>query len=424
MTFRVLHTSDWHLGQNFYGKSRIHEHQAFIEWLLEQVTAQSIDVVIIAGDIFDTGTPPSYARELYFDFIVRLNQLHCQLIVVAGNHDSVAMLGESKTVLATLGCHVVPQALAMDQQVEQIVHVTNKNNEQAVICAMPFIRPRDVLASVAGQSAKEKQQQLQQAISEHYQSLADCAKARFGDDCPMIATGHLTTVGVSCTESVRDIYIGTLEAFPASQFPEFDYIALGHIHQSQRVAKTDHIRYCGSPIALSFDEWQQQKVVHIADFSRGKLSQVTELAIPCFQPLAMVKTEVDELESAIDKVLSLYGSTLKQEQKLWLDIELSNGDYLNDLSQRVDEVTQHYPVEVLLIRRAKQQKLQGLIEQENTTLSELSYHEVFATRLAQEDWSDEQALARKQRLTSLFESIADQALNPVTDEDSNEQASS
>ena len=95
MTFRILHTSDWHLGQNFYGKSRANEHQRFLNWLLEQVNEHDIDAVIVAGDIFDTGTPPSYAREMYFDFVVNMHEKNCQLIILAGNHDSVAMLGES-----------------------------------------------------------------------------------------------------------------------------------------------------------------------------------------------------------------------------------------------------------------------------------------------------------------------------------------
>ena len=106
MTFRILHTSDWHLGQNFYGKSRVNEHQQFLNWLLDQVNNHDIDAVIVAGDIFDTGTPPSYAREMYFDFVVNMHEKNCQLIILAGNHDSVAMLGESKQLLSHITCPV------------------------------------------------------------------------------------------------------------------------------------------------------------------------------------------------------------------------------------------------------------------------------------------------------------------------------
>ena len=104
---KILHTSDWHLGQNFFTKSRKNEHQAFIHWLLELIKAQQIDAVIIAGDIFDTGTPPSYAREMYNQFVVKLSQLGTTLIVLGGNHDSVSMLNESKDLLACLNTHVI-----------------------------------------------------------------------------------------------------------------------------------------------------------------------------------------------------------------------------------------------------------------------------------------------------------------------------
>lgn len=92
---RILHTSDWHLGQNFYSKSRAAEHQAFLDWLLETAQSHQVDAIIVAGDIFDTGSPPSYARELYNRFVVNLQQTGCHLVVLAGNHDSVATLNES-----------------------------------------------------------------------------------------------------------------------------------------------------------------------------------------------------------------------------------------------------------------------------------------------------------------------------------------
>ncbi|MDP5189032.1 exonuclease subunit SbcD, partial [Rheinheimera baltica] len=85
---RILHTSDWHLGQNFMGRSRATEHKAFLRWLANEVTTRQIDAIVVAGDIFDTATPPSYAREIYNQFIVELQSSQCQLIILAGNHDA------------------------------------------------------------------------------------------------------------------------------------------------------------------------------------------------------------------------------------------------------------------------------------------------------------------------------------------------
>jgi len=412
MTFRILHTSDWHLGQHFYGKSRANEHQQFLTWLLKQVEEQQIDAVIVAGDIFDTGTPPSYAREMYFDFVVKMHACQCQLIILAGNHDSVAVLGEAKQLLSQLSCTVVPIAYSEKQDnSEQVFILKNSAGEDgAVLCAIPYIRPRDIITSVAGQSAGDKQLSLQQGIKNHYQQLFEQAENivhASKKSLPIIATGHLTTVGVTSSESVRDIYIGTLEAFPARDFPDVDYVALGHIHRSQKVAKTEHIRYCGSPIPLSFDEASQNKNVLIAEFENSQLKQVIEIVIPCFQPLAMVKTSLEHLSDDIEtlvKTTELNGNN----QKLWLDIEVNSAGYLQDLTPRITAIIENLPVEVLLVRRSKKSRQSMPNNQKKITLNELTLSDVFATRLAKENWPTEEEENRQQRLKQLFSNALEQ----------------
>jgi exonuclease SbcD len=201
---RILHTSDWHLGQHFMGKSRQAEHQSLIDWLLIQVDAHAVDAVLIAGDIFDTGSPPSYARELYSQLVVRLHGAGVALLLLGGNHDSVATLGESRAMLACLSTTVVA---AVDDAASQVVVLPlrgSKGEAGCIVCAVPFIRPRDVLLSQAGQSAEEKQQSMQAAIQAYYQSVHEAGRTRqtaltqeLGRVVPLIATGHLTTVGAS-----------------------------------------------------------------------------------------------------------------------------------------------------------------------------------------------------------------------------------
>src|SRR5690606_18360481 len=167
---RILHTSDWHLGQHFIGRSRAAEHQAFLLWLVSQVKALNIDAIIVAGDIFDTATPPSYARALYNHFIVELQSCQCQLIILGGNHDASAVLNESKTLLQHLNTHVF--ASSNSELNQQLLVLHNKQQQPAaLLCAVPFLRARDLLQSQAGQSATEKQSSLQQAIAQHYQQL-------------------------------------------------------------------------------------------------------------------------------------------------------------------------------------------------------------------------------------------------------------
>jgi len=425
---RIIHTSDWHLGQYFYGKSRANEHQQFLNWLLLQAKAHDINAIIVAGDIFDTATPPSYARQMYFNFIKELQPLDCQLIVLAGNHDSVSMLAESKELLGALSTRVIANVTDIADErnlAEQVFTIKNKHGTpQAVICAVPFIRPRDVITSKAGQSATDKSKSLQQAIVDHYQSLFAQAKklvTESGLELPIIATGHLTALGVTTSDSVRDIYIGTLEALPSNAFPPADYIALGHIHRAQKVGKTEHIRYCGSPIALSFDEAKQNKRVLMVDFEQNKLATITDLIVPCFQPLAMLKTSLENLTSDIEKVIVTLGTKAEEKTTLWLDIELSNAGLLSNLQPQIEAAIKDFPVEVLLVRREKQvrKNLLAQHQQDQGTLNELSLDEVFDSRLNQESWQEsdeqkhEQALARKKQLKTLFKQTVEQVLSKV-----------
>lgn len=408
---RLIHTSDWHLGQYFFTKSRAPEHQAFLHWLTEQVEQHQVDAVIVAGDIFDTGSPPSYARELYNHFVVDLQRTGCQLIVLAGNHDSVATLNESRELLSCLNTQVI--ATVGDSLTDQLLTLKQRDGQPgAVLCAIPFLRPRDLLASQAGQSGSEKQQALQQAIAEHYQALFQAAQARrdeIGLPLPIIATGHLTTVGVSSSDSVRDIYIGTLDAFPAQAFPAVDYVALGHIHRAQKVAKSEHIRYSGSPIPLSFDECGNEKSVYLLDFSADKLTAVTPLLVPRFQPMAIVKGTLAE----IDSQLQSYAED-PQQKTVWLDIEVATQDYLSDIQRRIQIITETLPVEVVLLRRSKEQRQHSLQQQEKETLQELSVEEVFARRLALEESED---APRQQRVQTLFSQLLAQVASGQSAED-------
>lgn len=396
---RILHTSDWHLGQHFMGKTRQAEHQAFCNWLLEQVREHAVDVLLIAGDVFDTGSPPSYAREQYYRLVVALRDAGCALVVLGGNHDSPAMLGESRSLLAQLGAQVVPGVGL--EPAEQVLLLHGRDGQPgAVLCAIPFIRPREVMASQAGQSAQDKQQLLQQAIAEHYQALHALAESRRGElglALPIIATGHLTTVGASASESVREIYVGSLEAFPTSAFPPADYIALGHIHRPQKVGGFDHIRYSGSPIALSFDEARQQKEVLLLEFGDTALRSVTPLPVPVFQPMASLRGSLKELAGAISEQ-ALHGTP---ERPVWLEVQVSTDDYLSDLQSRIGALCDGLPVEVLRIRRERGNAAASLVSEARETLDELSVEDVFARRLQQETLEDVDA----QRLLGLYRQV-------------------
>ena len=383
---RILHSSDWHLGQHFIGKSRADEHKALFGWLKQQIEVHQVDALIVAGDIFDTATPASYARELYHQLIVDLQPTGCQLVLLGGNHDSVAVLQEGKELLAFLHTRVVPGWLGAAESHLMVLN-TKQGQPGAILAALPFLRARELLQSQSGQQASDKQQQLQQAIADCYQQCfvkALALKAELGLELPLLATGHLTTVGASSSESVREIYIGSLDAFPASAFPDFDYIALGHIHQAQQVGGKANIRYSGSPIPLSFDEAKQQKSMVLLDLSRAEPA-IELLPIPCFQPLLSLKCTLPELHSLLQQPLA----QLEPEQKLWLELVLTGSDgYLSDLQTQVQQQLDGLPVELLKLRRARPAAVSALTAEQQESLHEMTPDLVLQRRFESEDLSD------------------------------------
>jgi len=216
---------------------------------------------------------------------------------------------------------------------------------------------------------------------------------------PIIATGHLTAMGVQQSDSVRDIYVGNLDGFAADGFPDADYIALGHIHRPQVVAKREYIRYCGSPIPLSFDELKSQKQVCVVEFVEGERT-ISQLPVPTFQPLAEIKGDLSEIESQLNQYVGL-----DSEQSVWLSIEVQAQDYLSDLQERMRALTEGLNVEVLQLRRARERRNQALEQESAETLSELSPMDVFSKRIALEEFETDSEKARLERMTVKFKQV-------------------
>ena len=272
----ILHTSDWHLGRRLYGQMRYDEFQAFLDWLTETIEAQKVDVLIVAGDIFDTMTPSNRAQALYYEFLGRVSKSCCQhIVIVAGNHDSPTFLDAPSNVLKFLNVHVIGTACE-NLEDEVLTLSDNEGNPYCIVTAVPYLRDRDVRSSTAGESSEDKDSKVVAGIKRHYDSVADIAKAKQNEiskqlnrHIPIIATGHLFASGGRTTDDdgVRNLYVGSLGKISADMFADdFDYVALGHLHVPQRVGGCEHIRYSGSPIAMGFGEASQQKQVLLVEF--------------------------------------------------------------------------------------------------------------------------------------------------------------
>ncbi len=321
---KILHTSDWHIGLKLYNYEIENEHKLFFDWLIETIQEHKIDVLIIAGDIFDTAYPSNSSLQLYYKTLYRIKNTNCKdIIIIGGNHDSVSTLNAPKQILEYLNIHVVG---GISNNIEnEIIEIKNENNEPGlVVCAVPFLRDKDIRRSRAGESYEDKANALREGISKHYAKLAELINPYKEKQIPVFATGHLFMAGASVTDSERDIYIGNLAKISKSHFPEqFDYIALGHIHRPQIVAKTENIRYSGSPLPLSFSERKDYKQVVVIDIDKNNPINITPVKIPEIINLKKVKGTYNEVVTEL--------KVLDKELDYLVDIELFEEKYNPEL---------------------------------------------------------------------------------------------
>ena len=255
---RILHTADWHLGLRLYKKDLTQEHRLFFDWLINLIRERDIDVLLISGDIFDQGNPANEARVMYFSFLRDLIKYNCKVIITGGNHDSPGVLNAPKDILEMLNVHTIGN---VTEDISQMVIELHHNNQlKAVVCAIPFIREKDIYDFTVESIFENKVEQVRAGIKNIYSSIGDLVKDNY--QVPILAMGHLYAAGAELSDSERDIQVGNQSAINVEDFTDvFDYIALGHIHRPQFVAGQKHIRYSGSPIALSFSEKMDQKLV-------------------------------------------------------------------------------------------------------------------------------------------------------------------
>ena len=307
---KILHTSDWHLGRRLYGRLRYEEFEAFLQWLEDTISTQQVDILIVAGDIFDTMTPSNKAQALYYEFLGKVSKSCCQhVVIVAGNHDSPTFLDAPSNVLKFLNVHVIGTACD-DLDDEVLVLGDDNNNPHCIIAAVPYLRDRDVRSSSAGESADSKDANVIKGIRAHYDEVASIAKGQQAElikihqrHIPIIATGHLFAANGKTTDDdgVRELYVGSLGKISADMFDEgFDYVALGHLHVPQRVGGRDSIRYSGSPIAMGFGEARQQKQVLLIQFGAID-NEILELETTSDNAVPQLSSTITKVERSVEK---------------------------------------------------------------------------------------------------------------------------
>jgi exonuclease SbcD len=375
---KLIHTSDWHLGRGLYEKKRYEEHEKFLDWLASRIAETAPELLIIAGDVFDTGTPSNRARELYYRFLCRMASSPCRhVVVVGGNHDSPSFLNAPRELLRVLNVHVVGSL--PDFPEEEVLVLRNASGEpEALCCAVPYIRDRDVRLAEEGEDFAAREEKLLGGIREHYARICEEARrvrknleAELGRKIPLVVTGHLFAAGgmVHEGDGVRELYVGSLPRVGGECFPEdVDYVALGHLHAPQVVGGNLLRRYSGAPLPMSFGEPSGKCVVEV-DFS-GEIPRVTEVPVPSFQKLARISGTLEEIEEKLD---SLAG----EGESCWIEVECRDVAGGSVLRERLEERIAGRPLEILRIRTPLDLSRSLGVLSEEECLAELDPEEVF-----------------------------------------------
>lgn len=414
---RFIHTADLHIGNSLHDIDRTDEFRSFFIWFKGLIIDQKAEALIIAGDVFDTVNPSNEARKIFYEFLASLLTTDCKnIIIVGGNHDSGLMLDTHSELLKALNIQIIGSLT--NHSIDDIVfELKNTDGEPFAICAaVPFVREPE-LREYAESSDEKFATVSNKAL---YDKV--CQKAlqlRGQRKLPIIGTGHLYAANLEGRlndsnqtmenlkgHGIRDI-VGNLgnvspEAFP----PEFDYIALGHIHYTTKVNKNPRIRYSGSPFVLGFDEADMPHHILVVDLETDKEPDVKKIEVPQTIHFKRIQGNLNEITETLAN-LSLSGF----ETPLYLEICYKREIGI-DIHQRIIEIAKDEKYEIVswketidAIRTDLTWEEQGIDE-----VKQLSDEEVFKRLILSKTGlseDDNQAQALFEEYLPLFQEIVD-----------------
>ena len=366
---RILHTADWHLGQTFFGYDRTQEHEHFLDWLAGVLTKNKIDVLIVAGDVFDVSNPSAASQRMFYRFIHRVTTENprLQLVVVAGNHDSAARLESPLPLLQEMRTEIKGIVRKQNGKIDYehlLVELKNAAGEVEALClAVPFLRQGDYpVVETEGNPYAE-------GVKELYARLLKYALKKRTDGQALVAVGHLLATGSEIAEKDHSerIIIGGLESVSPESFPEqIVYTALGHIHKAQRVSGRENIRYAGSPLPMSFAEKHYHHGVVKVTLDEGWAVEIEKLEYtPLVRLLSIPATEAAAPDEVLDE---LRGLELPEDEPMpYLEVKVKLSEPEPMLRQQVEEILEGKPGRLARIVSFYRQAAEGSVEEEVLT---------------------------------------------------------
>ncbi|MBO5724426.1 MAG: exonuclease subunit SbcD, partial [Lentisphaeria bacterium] len=313
---KILHIGDIHLGCTLENLRRNREIANALNAVCALVREHHVEGVLLAGDIFDSGSPSADSLEIYYSFLGELLLSSCRnVIIISGNHDSAAFLDAPGALLRKMNIHIVGKADPDHPEKELILLRDGEGNEKACICAVPYLRERDVRKFIPeGENAAQRNNALKAGVSAHYRQILELAAARRGSNSyPIIGMGHFFATGSSFAsaedhspegESVKNadpLTVGTLAAMDLNDFAGgFSYMALGHIHKPQCVAENPLWRYAGSILPMNLQENGFTPQVVLLDTENMEDIQILPLPESCYHKMCVIRGNMQELRTALE----------------------------------------------------------------------------------------------------------------------------
>lgn len=288
----ILHTSDWHIGKRLMDRERLPEQIAALDEIVRICDERDVDLVLVAGDVFDTYMPSADAEEVFFRAVKRIAGEKRAVVIVSGNHDDGVRLAASAPLAAEEGIYLFgggydvvsvggERAVKAVASGEGYVVIANARGEQVYINALPY--PNE---------ARLKEEKTDESYADKLRRWIVRGEAGFSGNMPHILLSHLFVAGGKVSESERDIDLGGARAVPVSLFSAFDYVALGHLHKPQKLG--ENVRYSGSLLQYSFDEFEKKQVILL--HTQEKSLEIEE--IPLSSGRKLVRLEEENVERA------------------------------------------------------------------------------------------------------------------------------
>ncbi|MFQ4147357.1 exonuclease SbcCD subunit D [Arthrobacter sp. LAPM80] len=289
---KLLHTSDWHLGRSFHGVGTLAAQRRFADQLLDTVTAEKVDVVLVAGDVYDRALPGVDVVNLFDDILARLNEAGVQVVITSGNHDSATRLGFGGRLLERAGVHL--RTRLADLAIPVLLPLNGPASDKAAgdgpllaIYGIPFLEPRLVAEDFGVENGTHF------SVTEAAVKLISADLATRAPGTASVVLAHTFASGGLTSSSERELSVGGVGAVPLDLFDPFTYTALGHLHGPQKLSET--VRYSGSPLHYSFSEARHIKGAWLVEITEDGLVGVEKVDWAPERALSVLTGKLDDL---------------------------------------------------------------------------------------------------------------------------------